>query len=263
MNKTLLISMSNVISPEKDEEFNTWFNEVHGPEAIALPGFRSFTRYRVASQVVPPAEKPTYQYFAIYEVDDAERCAKALLDAAPNLSMIDALDMPTAMGLMCEEIYTTRKDRREENKVVARRLIETLGALDTQGFLDCLADDVVFETPGQFALAGSKTKTDLAKEFPAMRDVIPGGLKFTIDTITAEDDRVHVELSGESKTVDGRDYNNKYHYAMIIRDGKVVRFRDYLDSDLAMKVLGQSFEEHGATYFGRDDEKNAQANAPA
>lgn len=139
----------------------------------------------------------------------------------------------------------------QENKETARKLIEALGRFDGDAFLGYLADDVMFETPGQYALAGKKTKSEVAMEFPAMRETIPGGIEFTIHTMTAEDDRVHVELSGKSKTIDGRDYNNRYHYALVIRNGKVVSFRDYLDSDLAMKIFGPAFERHGAAQYIR------------
>lgn len=139
-----------------------------------------------------------------------------------------------------------------DNKALARKLVEALGRLDTEEFLGYLSEDVSFETPGQFPAAGVKTKAEVAREFPAMKEILPNGLEFTILTMTAEDDRVHVELAGKSRTSDGRDYNNRYHYALVIRDGKVRSFRDYMDSDLVMKVLVPAFERHGAVNFGRE-----------
>lgn len=139
-----------------------------------------------------------------------------------------------------------------DNKALAMKFIEALGRLDMEEFLDCMSEDVMFETPGQFPAAGIKTKAEVAQEFPAMKHILPNGLKFTILTVTAEDDRVHVELTGQSKTRDGDDYNNRYHYAFVIRDGKVCSFRDYMDSDLVMKVLIPTFQRFGAVNFGRD-----------
>lgn len=249
MSKALLVSLANPSSPARDEEFNTWFNEVHGVEALGLPGFRSMTRYKIVDQPVPPGAEPAHRYLAIYEIDDAKRAASALMEAAPGFTMTDAFDPQSAVGLICEQVYTTAKeDRLEQNKAVARRLIEALGRMDGEDFLDCLSDDVIFETPGQFALAGVKTKAEVAAEFPPMNELFPDGIAFTIHTMTAEDDRVHVEMSGKSKTAGGVDYNNRYHYALVIRDGKVKSFRDYLDSDLAMRVFMPIFEKHGVTY---------------
>lgn len=141
----------------------------------------------------------------------------------------------------------------EANKQVARNLIEALGKIDTEAFLGLLSDDVMFETPGQTPLCGVKTKAEVAREFPAMRIAVPDGFTFTIHTMTAEDDRVSVELSGKSKTASGMDYNNRYHYALVIQNGLVVSFRDYMDSDLAMKAFGAAFEDQGVTNFGRSE----------
>jgi len=139
-----------------------------------------------------------------------------------------------------------------DNKTLALKFIDALGRLDTEEFLGYLSEDVMFETPGQFPAAGTKTKAQVAQEFPPMRHILPDGLKFTILTVTAEEDRVHVELTGESKTRDGEDYNNRYHYAFVMRDGLICSFRDYMDSDLVMKVLIPTFERFGAVNFGRD-----------
>lgn len=142
----------------------------------------------------------------------------------------------------------------QANKGLVRDFIDALGRLDMEKFLGFLTEDVMFETPGQFPAAGVKTKAQVAKEFPAMKEILPKGLKFKILTMTAEDDRVHVELTGEAKTADGKDYNNRYHYAIVIRDGKICSFRDYLDSDLVMKVLVPTLTRHGAVQSDRDRE---------
>ena len=140
----------------------------------------------------------------------------------------------------------------EKNKEIARKLIDALARIDKDAFLDMLTEDVMFETPGQFPAAGIKTKAEVAQEFGPMKELLPNGIEFTIHTMTAEDDRVHVELSGKSKTCDGGDYNNRYHYALVMRGDKVCSFRDYLDSDLVVRVMVPILEKHGAVNFGRD-----------
>jgi uncharacterized protein len=124
------------------------------------------------------------------------------------------------------------------NKSVARQAAETLGALNIEEFLGLLADDVSFETPVRHEVfAGQKTKEQLRKELGMMKDILPNGVVLTIQTITAEDDRVHLELVGKAKTANGRDYNNRYHWFLQVRDGKIRAFRDYFDSDYAIRQL--------------------------
>jgi ketosteroid isomerase-like protein len=146
-------------------------------------------------------------------------------------------------------------DDLKANKQLVREFIDALSKLDKDRFLSYLTEDVIFETPGQHPAAGIKTKAQIAKEFPAMCEVLPHGIKFKILTMTAEEDRVHVELAGEAKTADGSDYNNRYHYAVVVRDGKISGFRDYLDSDLVMRVLVPTLTRYGAVSSDRERER--------
>ena len=145
---------------------------------------------------------------------------------------------------------TAYKAKLEANKEIVREFIDALGKLDGDRFLSFLTEDVMFETPGQFEASGVKTKTMVAKEFPPMRAIMPNGLRFEILSMTAEDDRVHVELKGFAKTHLNTDYNNRYHYAIVLRDGKISSFRDYLDSDLVMRVMVPAMTAKGMSIKG-------------
>lgn len=126
----------------------------------------------------------------------------------------------------------------EANKTLVRKAVEALGNLEVEKFLSYLSDDVAFETPVRHKIfAGQKTKADLRIELPMMKQVLPDGVKLTVDSMTAEDDRVHAEISGKATSVDGKDYSNRYHYAVVVRDGKIVAFRDYFDSLYAIETL--------------------------
>jgi hypothetical protein len=64
-----------------------------------------------------------------------------------------------------------------------------------------------------------------------------GGIRFRILHLTAEADRVAVEARGSSTLMNGNQYNNEYHFLIFIRDGKVYKFMEYLDTQLADEVL--------------------------
>lgn len=126
----------------------------------------------------------------------------------------------------------------EANKLLLRKAVQALGSLDVDTFLDCLSDDVVFETPVRHPIfAGHKTKGELRTELSMMHKVLPQGVKLTITSMTAEDDRVHAEITGEGTSIDGKPYNNRYHYAAVISEGKISVFRDYFDSLYAIETL--------------------------
>ena len=139
----------------------------------------------------------------------------------------------------------------EANKALALRVIDALSHLDADRFLSCFAFEAHIETPGHHAAAGVKTLAQVEKEFPPLRQLLPGGIKFTILSMTAEADRVHVELAGEARTIEGAEYNNRYHYAFVMRGGRVISFRDYFDSDLVVRVLVPTMQRFGAVQADR------------
>jgi uncharacterized protein len=56
--------------------------------------------------------------------------------------------------------------------------------------------------------------------------------------ITAEGDRVAVEVEGRSHTVDGKLYNNFYHFLFVLRGGQVISAMEYTNPKHAIEVLG-------------------------
>jgi len=67
--------------------------------------------------------------------------------------------------------------------------------------------------------------------------VFAGGLPFTIHSLTAEEDRVIAEFSGEGTTMDGEVYRNTYLYLFKVRGGKVCFLAEYLNLDAMRGVL--------------------------
>ena len=65
----------------------------------------------------------------------------------------------------------------------------------------------------------------------------PSGITFNITGITAEDERVAVEISGEAIHASGEKYNNQYHFLLRIKDGKILELKEYMDTQLAAKIL--------------------------
>ena len=65
----VFLALSNAVSDDVDAEFNTWYDDVHVPEVLRIPGVASCRRFRLASEQVIPAEPTTRRYLALYEVD--------------------------------------------------------------------------------------------------------------------------------------------------------------------------------------------------
>ena len=83
-------------SPEREQDYHTWYNEVHIPELVALDGFVSARRFRPADADAP--------YLALYEIegDDLQAILDNMVANAGQLHMSDALqlDPPPVMRLL-------------------------------------------------------------------------------------------------------------------------------------------------------------------
>jgi uncharacterized protein len=55
-------------------------------------------------------------------------------------------------------------------------------------------------------------------------------LTFTIDAITAEEDRVVAELHSEGTLINGEDYRNTYAFVFRIRDGRIAAVAEHFNA---------------------------------
>ena len=125
----------------------------------------------------------------------------------------------------------------ETNKQVAVNFLLALcsGDIDT---LTTLTDkDIVAILPGTAQIAGTRGYADVMAVCAMFPKISKNGLKPIVLNVTAEDDRVAIEWEGECTLINGQAYNNVYHMLFFIRDGKVVRMKEYLDTKMADNVI--------------------------
>jgi hypothetical protein len=104
MAETLFLAFSNPADPNKEDEFNEWYDQHHIPQLLEhVPGFISAQRFRLDSAQLP------HRYLAIYEVqgepdavmkDLRERGADGSVEISPLLQRDPApiAIFVTAMG---------------------------------------------------------------------------------------------------------------------------------------------------------------------
>lgn len=125
------------------------------------------------------------------------------------------------------------------NQQIARDYLELIAKGDAQGVVDLFTDDGAIiveshtmlppEVRGKEAILGLMTM--LPQMFPET------GLKITIDELTGEEDRVSIRSHSDAKHVSGKMYQNRYHFLLYFRDGKIVSSHEYLDSLYLTDVL--------------------------
>lgn len=54
----------------REDEYNQWYDEVHVPDVVAVPGVKSAQRYQLAPSGSEGGDTPpTHRYLAVYEID--------------------------------------------------------------------------------------------------------------------------------------------------------------------------------------------------
>jgi hypothetical protein len=85
MAKGIILVESYPSSPDREQEYNTWYDEVHLPELVALDGIVSARRLRPVDGTGP--------YVALYEIegDVLQAVLDNMIANAGKLTMSDAL----------------------------------------------------------------------------------------------------------------------------------------------------------------------------
>ena len=119
-----------------------------------------------------------------------------------------------------------------ENKEIATRFITSIS--EGRRDMSLLADDVRWWVPGR----GELDRETFLQVANAFRGVLAGPFKLTIRHVTAEDDRVAIEASGEGPMQGGSTYANDYHFLFHIRDGKIREIREHNNSLIPHLLFG-------------------------
>lgn len=99
---------------------------------------------------------------------------------------------------------------------------------------------------GNWPLGGLHDRAGNVRIFKIVKDRFPGGLKAEVKALTIDGERAAVEVETYGVRRDGRIYNNRYHYVIIVRDGKIRSRKEYLDTLHANDLLCGPIEDRSA-----------------
>ncbi len=125
----------------------------------------------------------------------------------------------------------------EDNKDLARRMIEALSNADVDFIKEYYAEDFRIWVTGSLPFSGAGDKAGAVAGMPAVLGLFPEGLRFTLVAMTAEGDRVAIEATSEGTTARGDRYRQEYHFLMRVRDAKIIEWKEYMDTEHARHVL--------------------------
>jgi uncharacterized protein len=128
----------------------------------------------------------------------------------------------------------------ETSRSVALRFYTLFDANDIPGVLDLMAEDSTYwlaGKPGTVPTAGNHSKEEMATIFRRMGQRLKDGrLRMQVKQVTAEGERVALEVESRGELLNGRIYNQEYHALFTIRGGKIAAVREYMDTQHVQDV---------------------------
>ncbi|MDH3682301.1 MAG: hypothetical protein OEV40_20395 [Acidimicrobiia bacterium] len=102
MTKHVLLVFTDPVEG-KEDDYNTWYSDVHLPEVLQTDGFVRAQRFKVADFMPGVTE---HGYVAIYELetDDPKGAMKALTGASAGFTMTDAADLKQAKMSLASQV---------------------------------------------------------------------------------------------------------------------------------------------------------------
>jgi uncharacterized protein len=127
---------------------------------------------------------------------------------------------------------TNASDNIEANKAIVRNFLAVFSTGNVAGILDGLEDDATWWVSGKLpGLSGTYSKADLGPLLKGATALYTtGALRITPLDMIAEGNRVAVEAESYAELTDGRVYNNLYHFVVEIRNGRIGRVKEYMDT---------------------------------
>lgn len=120
----------------------------------------------------------------------------------------------------------------EKNKQVARSYLELIGKGDVDAVVDLFTDDGAIIVESKTMLPPEVRGKEAIRGLVAMLPQIfpETGLRIIVDDVTAEENRVAIRAHSDAKHVSGKMYQNRYHFLLYFKDGKISSSHEYLDS---------------------------------
>jgi ketosteroid isomerase-like protein len=125
------------------------------------------------------------------------------------------------------------------NKAVVSDFLAIFSRGDVPGVLRCMADEATWWVSGTIAgMSGTYEKRTFGELLEGVKPVYKtGAMLFRPKSMIAEGPFVAVEADSYAELTNGRVYSNQYHLLFEIRGGKVLRVKEYMDTQHAHAIF--------------------------
>jgi ketosteroid isomerase-like protein len=125
---------------------------------------------------------------------------------------------------------TTTLAAETANKSLVRQFFAILSTGDQDAAFELVDDQVQWWVPGALPFSGTKTKAQYRTVARTIQASFPAGFTLAVLSLIEEGDTVAAEVESHGQHVNGRTYNNKYHFLLKIRGARIVQVKEYMDT---------------------------------
>jgi len=125
------------------------------------------------------------------------------------------------------------------NKAIVSEFLAMFSRGDVPGVLQRMADDATWWVSGSIdGMSGTYEKKPFGELLEGVKAAYKSGaMQFKPKSMVAEGPFVAVEAHSYAELNNGRIYSNEYHLLFEIREGKVLRVKEYMDTQHAHAIF--------------------------
>lgn len=124
-----------------------------------------------------------------------------------------------------------------ESEALVREFMEVFSAGNTARVVDMMHPQGTWWVAGTMPISGTYTREEFGALLDRVSETCDGPIQLIPHEFTIDGDRVAVEAESRACTLSGRTYNNLYHFLFILKDGKILQVKEYLDTMHTNAVL--------------------------
>jgi uncharacterized protein len=126
----------------------------------------------------------------------------------------------------------------QETHQIAREFFAALSRGDVPDAI--LTSDMTFWTTSS---GKSSDKARFQFGIKLLASIFKGGLTYSIDSLTAEEDRVAAEVQSQGTLVNGEEYHGRYVFMLRVRDGRISSVSEHNDPAPVREKLGPLLQD--------------------
>lgn len=122
-------------------------------------------------------------------------------------------------------------------EAVIRRFMEIFSSGDVAGVVDAMDPEGTWWVAGTMPISGTYSREEFGRLLADVGSTCEGPIVLDPKSFIVSGDLAAVETESFARTHAGKNYNNHYHFLFEVRNGKILRVKEYLDTMHTNEVL--------------------------